>query len=438
MRGYKSILLEEKSREIHHKIISISIPLIISNVTTPLLGLINIGLLGHNGSFNSIAALGAGSMIFNLLYSILHFLKMTTTGFAARAYGRNDSNELKMTLARSVIISLSLGLFLIIASPLLMWLTEHTMHTDQILHNEISDYTYIRIIAAPAALTNIVLIGFYIGVQRADFALLLSLTISSTAIAGGYLLIHIAHLSITGIALADVIAQYTGTLLGIKLCLSHFKKHRPINFNWKEIFITDKMRRYFIINSNISIRSICLIGSLTIFTTISARKGVIVLATNTLILSIQSFTSNFIDGIANATETMVGEKKQSLIDIIQLTLAWTLFIGMILCLTYNFFSDDIVVLLTSNKTLQTNAANYWPALIVLTTIAPVSYWLDGIFSGLLKSIDMRNSMIISMLGFLVILCVLSKYGNTGLLTSLCFFYLLRLLTLGRKLMIHFK
>jgi len=229
----------------HKKILAITIPLIISNVSVPLLGLINIGLMGNLGSFHYLAAIGIGVMIFNVLFSTLYFLRMGTTGFTAHAFGKNDFSLLLEVLLRAITVSIALGILLILLLPIILWVGLHVIHTSVDIHRYVAQYVRMRIFCAPATLLNFAVIGFFIGVQKARLALFAALFSNVIAIISGIILVRGLHFAIIGVVLSDIMSQYSAALLGLFFCWTYFRKVDGLTFSWKSMCSIISLKRYF-------------------------------------------------------------------------------------------------------------------------------------------------------------------------------------------------
>ena len=423
----------------HKKIASIAFPLILSNVTVPLLGLVNIGLMGHQLTSYGVAALGIGAMILNFVYSLFHFLRIGTTGMAAIAYGESNESDLIVVLLRSLMVSVMVGWVVVLCFPIVPWVGVHFIHASAAVHQAVIGYVEIRVFAVPPALFNLSLMGFFVGVQRPSWALVLSLTSTLVALVTGVVLVLGVHLSLSGIAFADIIAQYSTTLLGGVLCCRYLKGKSVGPKHWRELVSWAAVIPYFKLNADMFIRSLCLIGCLSLFTVMSARFGTVVLAANTLLLSVQAFTSHALDGVANAAETLVGasfggRQNQRCYQVLKATLWWTVIFTVAFILLYGFGGRRLILSLTSLMSVYDQVLHHWDCFLVITVVSCFSYWLDGVFVGLLETRVMRNSMVLSTLVFAVLMRFLFPLGEVGVLWALLGFFVLRCLTLGQKLM----
>ena len=422
----------------YRKILSIATPLILSNVTIPLLGLINIGLMGHISSYHLLAALGIGVMVFNLILLTLNFLRMGTTGLIAQAYGRSDSTQLFAIFLRSAGLSAALGIGLILLLPIILWVTGLATNTPLDIQAYVAQYVTIRIFSAPATLFNFVVIGFFIGVQKARLALLVACVDNLIAIISGLILVRGFHFAIAGIAWADVLSQYCTAFLGVGLCRRYFRQLDGISLSWRPSLSLTGLKQHLSINFDIFIRTLGLTASLSLFTTLSARLGGVVLATNTLLMAIQAFTSYALDGFANATEALVGENSHdptftTLKTVLQRTFIGSVVTAAILSLLYQLCGSWIIFTLSSIPAVRMLAQQYWPFFVMLPILSGFSYWLDGVFIGLLQTRTMRNCMLLTLFGFIIATALLFRFGNGGLLFALVVFFILRTVTLGTAL-----
>lgn len=421
---------------LNKKVAQLALPLILSNLTIPALGLTNTAIVGHLNYSYYLAAIGLGTMIFNTLYWCLSFFKLSATGLIAQAFGGNNRDDINLTLTHSLYLSLLLGILLIV----LQWPIEHLFFIFIGKSHVIRAYTYqyyfIRIWAAPAVLLNYVLMGSLIGLQDTVSPLLMALVINVLAILLGLLFVFQFNMSVGGIALADVIGQYVGMIVGGYLL--NKRLHTPILrqhliFNWQRV------KSLMSMNSDVFIRTLCLTLGYLFFIIQSTRLGVNVLAVNTLLLNFQMLLSFGLDGFANAAETLVGHaigqrQRKRFLQAVFDTGKWSVVVAIGYCLIYLAAGGYIINLLTSLSVIRAQSDHYIIFIIVSPLLTVWSFWLDGVYIGATQFKAMRNSMLISFCGYLLLWYVLRPFNNYGLWTAFLAFFVFRALTLA----IYFK
>jgi len=289
----------------NRKILLLAIPNIVTNISIPLLGMVDLGLMGHLESGIYIGAIALGSMIFNFLFWGFGFLRMGTSGFTAQAFGRRDLRESMLVLIRSVVIALGGGILFIFLQEPIARLAFSLIGGSPEVEQLAREYFYIRIYASPATLTIFALTGWFIGMQNARNPMILSISINVLNILFSLALIHLFSMKSNGIALANVLSQSTGIVLGLLLLRGYLRKLKKFfslsdAMNWKAI------KPFVAVNRDIFIRTLCLIFVLSFFTTQSANTSDTVLAVNTLLFQFFYFFSYFIDGYAYAAEALTG------------------------------------------------------------------------------------------------------------------------------------
>ena len=420
------------ARFFNKKVGLLALPLILSNLTIPLLGLSNTAIAGHLNHSYYLAAIGLGTMIFNTLYGCLNFFKLSPTGLIAQAFGANRTEDIKKIYINSIYLCLIVScLLIVLQTPI-----EHFIfsfiggsHTIQ-FYTQI--YFFIRIWAAPAVILNYILMGSLIGLQDTVSPLLMALITNLLAIVLAVVLVFKFNLSIAGIAWADVIAQYAGALVGIYLF--HKRLHSPmtrkhLKFDW------DRIKHLFAVNTNIFIRTLFLTLGYAFFTIQSTYLGVYILAANTILLNFQMLLSYGLDGFANAAETLVGHaigrgKRDLFIQAVIDTGKWSLLIAIGYSLVYLCSSTYIIDLLTSLTVIRTQTYQYIIFIILSPLLTVWCFWMDGVYIGGTQFKTMRNSMLISFIGYLLVWYLLKPFNNDGLWMSFLAFFVFRAITLG--------
>lgn len=417
----------------NRSILRLAIPNIISNITVPLVGMADLAILGHMAASPEayIGAIALGGMIFNFIYAVFSFLRMGTTGFTAQAYGADNRKETSLIFARSMIVALAGGILLILLQAPVDWFTFRIIDSSAQVESLASEYFFIRIWAAPATLGLYTIMGWFLGMQNAKVPMLLAILINLVNIGANYTFVYGFGLKSDGVAWGTLIAQYTGFITGSLILL---KQHRHIVKHWKRnaIMKISALRRFFMVNRDIMIRTILLILAFSYFTTHSARLGDDILAVNTLLLQFLFLFSYFLDGFAYAAESLAGKfygagNHKALKRFTRYIFIWGGAISIPFSIAYLGAGDYIIYILTDNSRVIQNASPYLPWLALVPLVSFAAFIWDGIFTGCTATAAMRNTMIIaSLLIFLPLSCFLPlPMGNHGLWLALMAFMLAR-------------
>ena len=379
------------------KILRLAIPNIISNVTIPLLGLIDLALMGHLKSEVYIGAVSLGTVLFNFIYWGFSFLRMSTSGFTAQAYGENNKQESFNILARAILISTLISIIIIFLQIPIEWLCFKTINGSIEVETLAREYFRIRVWAAPATLGLYALNGWFLGMQNARYPMITSILANVFNIIFSFIFVFTFDLASAGVAWGTVIAQYLGIAIGLFL---FYKKYRQmlVFWNWKSIIDIPALKNFFRVNSDIFIRTFCVIIIFTFFTSKSASIDDHILAVNSLLIQFLLFFSFFIDGFAFAGEAMagrfLGEKDRPNFNLLTKNLfIWGIGLAVIFGILFLLGNRLILGILTNQTSLIETAQEYvfW---VVLTPIFTFSSFIwDGIYIGATASKEMRNSML---------------------------------------------
>ncbi len=412
-------------------ILRLAIPSIISNISIPLLGMVDLALVGHLENIEYIGAVAIGSMIFNFIYWGFSFLRMGTTGLTAQAYGSRDLTESILILSRSILIGLAGAFLILILQKPLEILGFSLLHGSENVEKFARQYFYIRIWAAPATLGLYSLTGWFIGMQNTKFPMYITIFINVLNVLFSLYFVLVLDMKSDGVALGTVIAQYLG--LGLSILLYH-RYYRKLNKYWNlnKMLDSSALRKFFSLNKDIFIRTLFLIFAFAFFTAESANMGDEILAINTLLLQYFMFFSYLIDGFAYSAEALTGKyiganSKEKLKQSIKLLFFWGVATSIPFSLSYLVGGKQILGLLTNNQELITLSSEYlfWIALVPIITFP--AFILDGIYIGATASVGMRNSMIISILVFYLPTYYLLKgpLGNHSLWLAFMIFMISR-------------
>jgi len=397
----------------------IAAPMIISNVSVPLLGMVDTGVTGHLDNSVYLAAVAIGAMIFTFIYMGMNFLRMGTTGITAQSFGAGDNDGLRAALGQALIVGLFIALTLMVFQKPIGQLALSLLGGDAETQKYASEYFSIRIWSAPGTLANYALIGWFIGLQNARIPLLIFLTINLTNIALDLFFVVVLGMNVDGVALASVIAEYSGFVVGATFAISILKK-RAGHWPLARLSNISAYKAFFSVNTNIFIRTMALMFTLAFITAQGARLGGQILAANAVLMNFQYLTSFGLDGIAHAAEAMVGKaigekRRDALVHSVNLTLKWSVIFALGFTVVYVLAGPSIIAILTDLPDVKETALRYLPWMIASPLISVWCFLYDGVFIGATRARDMRNIMLSSTLFvFLPAWYFLQPLGNHGL------------------------
>lgn len=391
---------------INQEILRLALPAIITNITVPLLGLIDITIAGHMGNAVFIGAIAVGAMMFNLVYWNFAFLRMGTTGLTAQAFGRKDSKATSSILLQSVALGLVIGVTIIATQYLLQLLALSIISPSNEVASLAQKYFYICVWGAPAILTTMAIKGWMLGMQNSKFPMYISISVNIINIIASVTAVFALDLGFIGIAIGTVTAEYCGVLLSLFILKRNFKTDIK-SIYWRDFFKGKDIHEFFNVNRDIFIRSLCLMSVTLFFMAIGARSSDMVLAVNALIMQLFILFSYFMDGFAFAGEALVGRFKgaQNHFETkltIKYLFRWGIAITAIFTIVYGLFAEPIFKILTSDSAVIELALKYtfW---VILIPIASVSAFIwDGVFIGLTATRQMVESIAIATATFFLI------------------------------------
>lgn len=411
----------------NREILKLAIPNIISNITIPILGLVDMILMGHLGSAVYIGAIALGGTIFSVLYSFFSFLRAGTTGFTAQALGSNNKTEIIYSLYRSLCIGIPIIILILSLQTPIAKLSSILLDGSDEVKSLALKYFYIRIWAAPANIMLYCFNGWFVGMQNTKIPMFIAILINVMNILFSIIFVIILKQNVTGVALGTVIAQYSGLTLAIVLLIRNYKSYF-IKINKEILFDFGKIKRFFKVNTDLMIRSFLLIISIAFFTNQSAKLGDNILAINMILLQSFYIFSYFTDGFAYAGEALVGKfigskDRNNLIKSIRLLLMWGFSISIPFTILYALFPSTFVKIISDNPTILTEIKPYYIYMIIIPLITFAAFIWDGIYIGATASKAIRNTMIISSI-FIFLpawFFLVPRFENHGLwIAFLCF------------------
>jgi MATE family multidrug resistance protein len=404
----------------------IAAPMILSNVSVPLLGMVDTGVTGHLDDAVYLGAVAIGATIFGFLYGGLNFLRMGTTGITAQKYGANDHDGVKIALGQALVVALAIAAVLMILQVPLSALSLRLLGPEPAIAGYADQYFFIRIWSAPATLANYALIGWFIGMQNARVPLYIVLAINVTNIALDLLFVLVLGMKVDGVAAASVIAEFTGLAVGSAFAMPLLRRQSG-HVLMSHLTTLNEYAAFFAVNAHLLIRTLALMFAFSFITAAGARLGGIVLAANAVLLNMLHLMSFALDGFAHAAEALVGKAvgardRGALQQSVSLALKWSLYVAVLFCLFFLVAGKPLVRLLTDLPEVIAVADRYLPWLVALPIVAVWSYLYDGVFVGATRAREMRDIMLIStFLVFVPAWYAFGFLGNQGLWLALTLF-----------------
>ena len=417
------------------QIILLSIPVFLSNLATPLVGVVDTGLMGNLGESKYLAATSIATSIMTMIIWSFGFLRMGTVGIISQAYGRGDYREIVKTLLRNFIIAMVIALAIILLKPLIQNSVQHFFNTSLETQELIKIYINVRIFSVPAELLIYILVGFYLGIQKTKISSSLIVVLSILNILLSSLLVLTYDLNIFGVVLGTLLASYITLIIFTLYTYNFIIKKFKIIPEFKNLIVKSKLLKLFNINLDIFIRTLFLTFSFLWVTYLGSKLGEDYLVVNTILMQFIILAAFFLDAYAFSTEGIVGfvigrRNKISFLSVVRNSIKLSFFTALIISVLYLIFYKNIINLLTDIEILRFISYKFILWIIIIPPIASFCYQLDGIFIGASQTKEIRNAMIISVLIFIGISIYLTRYfGNHGIWFSLMLFMILRTLTL---------
>jgi MATE family multidrug resistance protein len=420
----------------HARVLKIALPIVVSNATVPLLGIVDTAVVGQLGDPVPIGAVGLGAIILSSVYWVFGFLRMGTVGLAAQALGARDGAEVAALLTRVLMIGVGAGLAIIaLQGPILagaLWLSPASTEVEALVRS----YVTIRVFSAPAAIALFGITGWLIAQERTGAVLALQLVQNGLNIALSVVLVMGFDLGVAGVAWATFLAEWAGLALGLWLCRRAFGV--AAWRDWARVFDRAKLWRMAAVNADILIRSLLLMAAFTSFLFFAADFGDVTLAANQVLIQFIYLSSYALDGLAFAAEALVGKAfgaraRGDVRRAAGVTSLWGGIVSLGLVGVFAVAGGAFIDLMTTAETVRQEARVFLPWLIAAPLVAAASFMLDGIFIGATRTRDMRNMMVVSFAGYgALVLLLVPVWGNHGLWAALMGFFLLRGLTLGLR------
>ena len=414
-------------KSLNSQILRLAIPSILANITIPLVGIVDTAIVGHIANATYIGGIAIGTMLFDLLYWNFGFLRVGTSGMTAQAYGRGDGVECARLLTQSV----SIALIGAVVLWLIQWLFVTAVLAIVPCSTEVAafarEYFFIRIWAAPATLSLMAFKGWFIGMQDTVSPMITDIVVNVVNMTVSYVLAVYTPLGALGVAYGTLVAQFTGLLLALVICMFKYKTVvrevvRQLCDKAIKLLGDKEMKRFMSLNANLFVRSLCFMVVYVGFTSLASQYGDVELAVSTIMMKLFMLFSYFVDGFAYAGEALVGKEwgasrslassPHRLVRIVRLLFAWSLGVGLLFTLLFAVWSEECYLAMTNDMEVLSRLGNYTGWLIAMPIVSTLAFMWDGVYAGATAGKQIRNAMIYAALGFVT--CYLATYWWLGI------------------------
>lgn len=434
-----SFLSTFQNNSIHKQVLLLAIPMVLSNITVPLLGLVDAAVIGHLEHSWYLGGVALGGTLISVTFWLLGFLRMSTTGLTAQALGRDKKDQLVLILLQGLFMAFTFSsIFLLFHRVMIDLIFTFSQASSEVKHYG-EAYFSIRAWSAPASLSNYVLLGWLLGTQNAKAPMWMVISANVTNITLDVLFVVVFSWGVQGAAFASVIAEYISLIIGLSFVLRSWKSFQLPNLTSiiykKTISLTNGLSKFVRLNRDIFLRSLCLQAAFSFMTFQGATYGDDIVAANAVLMSFLMIISYGMDGFAYAIEAMVGKaigakNKGELKESIAATFIWCFIICFILTVTFYFFGHNLISIITDIEQVSDQATLYLPWLIVMPLCSMWCFILDGIFIGATKGKEMRNSMFLATCTFFTVFYLMGRFDNHALWAAMISFMVIRGASLG--------
>jgi multidrug resistance protein, MATE family len=409
------------------QVFAIAGPAMVANLTTPLIGIVSTTAIGRLGDATLLGGVAMASVLFDCMFWLFAFLRMSTVAFTAQSLGAGETSELRAILVRGFIVAALIGAGLIVLQIPLATLLLGAMGGSEGVTRAANTYFTIRIWSAPLALGNYVVLGWLIGQARAKLALGTQITINLINMAATMLLVLVFDFGIAGAAIAAVIAEAAGLLLGVVIAR---RLQGQLAVPRATLFDRAKLMRMLAINRDIMIRTASLIAAFLFFTAQGARAGDMTLAANAVLNNFLLISAFFLDGLANAAEQLCGRAygardQNAFAGAVRLVLIWGFGFAVAVAAAFALFGTSFIDIMSANAEVRRVARDYLPFVVFAPLLGVFAFAYDGVYIGATWARDMRNLMVLSLLIFFTAWLLLRSFGNAGLWGALLVHYAAR-------------
>lgn len=423
-----------RNRPTHHKVWALAAPMILSNISVPLVALVDSTVIGHLPHAHQLGAVAVGATLFTFMVGLLGFLRMGSTGFAAQAAGRADGAALRQVLVQGLLLALAFAVLIGLLALPFSQLALQAMQPSEALHASTEAFFHTRLLGLPAALASYALVGWFLGTQNARAPLAILLTTNLLNIALNLWFVLGLDWGVVGSARASVIAEWSAALLGLALTRPALRAY-PGQVAWAALKRWQSWRPLLAVNRDIFLRSLALQLVFLLLTVQGARLGEATVAANALLLNGLMLTAYALDGLAHAVEALCGHAigardRSALKQALVVACGWSLIVSLVFAVLFLLGGHLFIDLQTDIASVREAAYPYLPYLAVLPLVAVWSYLLDGLFIGATRAREMRNAMLLSVSVALPLALAMRGFGNHGLWWAFLGFMMLRAVTLG--------
>ena len=414
-------------KSLNSQILRLAIPSILANITIPLVGVVDTAIVGHIANATYIGGIAIGSMLFDLLYWNFGFLRVGTSGMTAQAYGRGERVECARLLTQSVSIAFIGAAFLWLIQWLFVTFVLAIVPCSAEVAAFACEYFFVRIWAAPATLSLMAFKGWFIGMQDTVSPMITDIVVNVVNMVVSYVLAVYTPLGALGVAYGTLVAQFTGLLLALVLCLVKYRSILKdivhlLGDKATKLLGGQEMRRFMSLNANLFVRSLCFMVVYVGFTSLASQYGDVELAVSTIMMKLFMLFSYFVDGFAYAGEALVGKEwgamrreargDEAIRRVVRLLFAWSLGVGLLFTLLFAMFSEECYRAMTNDMDVLSRLADYKLWLIAMPIVSTLAFMWDGVYAGATAGKQIRNAMIYAALGFVT--CYLATYWWLGI------------------------
>ena len=395
----------------NRSVLKLAVPSILANITVPLVGMVDLAIAGRLGDASVIGAVAIATMLFDLLYWNMAFLRLGTGGLIAQAFGRGDNKEISRVFVQGISTAALLALFVLAIQYLFVKAAFLFIECTPQVQNLATEYFFIRIWAAPATISLYVFKGFFIGMQNTVIPMAVELTINVTNILASIYFALYTPMGFAGIAAGTVVAQYSGMALSIVFLFSRYR-YLFADVKILACIKLGEMKSFFVLNADLLVRSLCFLFVYVGFTSLSAKYGDVALAVCSIMMKLMMLFSYFVDGFAYAAEALTGrfigaKDATSLHRAVKIIFVWSGIIGVVSTFVYLFAADDMILLMTKDTNVIEASGEYIGWMLVMPIISCLAFTWDGVYIGATASKAIRNSMLWAVVGFFAVYYALS-------------------------------
>lgn len=396
----------------NRSVLKLAVPSILANITVPLVGMVDLAIAGRLGDASVIGAVAIATMLFDLLYWNMAFLRLGTGGLIAQAFGRGDNKEISRVFVQGISTATLLALFVLAIQYLFVKVAFLFIECTPQVQNLATEYFFIRIWAAPATISLYVFKGFFIGMQNTVIPMAVELTINITNILASIYFALYTPMGFAGIAAGTVVAQYSGMALSIVFLFSRYR-YLFADVKILACIKLGEMKSFFVLNADLLVRSLCFLFVYVGFTSLSAKYGDVALAVFSIMMKLMMLFSYFVDGFAYAAEALTGrfigaKDATSLYRAIKIIFVWSGIIGVVSTFVYLVAADDMILLMTKDTNVIEASGEYIGWMLVMPIISCLAFTWDGVYIGATASNAIRNSMLWAVVGFFAVYYALSS------------------------------